>query len=108
MIDLPYRLTSVESLTIGVPTSTEDAARKVAEMVRICHAMDVTVEGELGHVGANEGAGKLAKPEDYFTDPMKAEDYASRTGIDALAVAVGNATANTNSRRSWISTGSKP
>ena len=64
---------------------------QVAEMVKICHAMGVTVEGELGHVGDNEGAGKLAKPSDYFTDPELAADYAARTGIDALAVAVGNA-----------------
>ncbi len=63
----------------------------VAEMVKICHAMGVTVEGELGHVGDNEGAGKLEKPSDYYTDPEVALDYVRRTGIDALAVAVGNA-----------------
>ena len=64
---------------------------KVAEMVKICHAMGVTVEGELGHVGDNEGTGKLEKPSDYYTDPEVALDYVHRTGIDALAVAVGNA-----------------
>ncbi len=74
--------------------STEDYehnAAKVAEMVRICHGMGVTVEGELGHVGDNEGAGKLINPSDYFTDPDVAEDFVCRTGIDSLAVAVGNA-----------------
>ena len=64
---------------------------KVAEMVRICHGMDVTVEGELGHVGDNEGSGKLENPSDYYTDPDMAYDFVSKTGIDALAVAVGNA-----------------
>lgn len=64
---------------------------KVAEMVRICHAMDVTVEGELGHVGDNDGEGKLANPSDYYTDPGLAADYVKNTGIDSLAVAVGNA-----------------
>ena len=63
----------------------------VAEMVTICHAMGVTVEGELGHVGDNEGAGRLAKPSDYYTDPGQALDFVRETGIDALAVAVGNA-----------------
>ena len=58
--------------------SYEENLANVAEMVKICHAMDVTVEGELGHVGDNEGKGKLAKPEDYYTD------------LD-MAVAVGNA-----------------
>ena len=69
----------------------EENAARVAEMVRICHGMGVTVEGELGHVGDNEGAGKLADPRDYFTDAAVAEDYARRTGVDSLAVAVGNA-----------------
>lgn len=69
----------------------ETNAAKVAEMVRICHAMNVTVEGELGHVGDNEGAGKLENPSDYFTEPEIAADFVGRTGIDSLAVAVGNA-----------------
>ena len=69
----------------------ESNAAKVAEMVRICHATGVTVEGELGHVGDNEGAGKLENPSDYFTDPEVAADFVNRTGIDSLAVAVGNA-----------------
>ena len=69
----------------------EENLRNVAEMVKICHAMGATVEGELGHVGDNEGSGKLANPSDYFTDPAVAADFVKRTGVDALAVAVGNA-----------------
>ena len=69
----------------------ETNTANVAEMVRICHGMNVTVEGELGHVGDNEGVGKLENPSDYFTDPEIAADFVRRTGIDSLAVAVGNA-----------------
>lgn len=69
----------------------EENITKVAEMVKICHAMGVTVEAELGHVGDNAGSGKLTNPEDYFTDPDTAVDYVKRTGVDSLAVAVGNA-----------------
>ena len=71
--------------------SYEENVEKVAEMVKICHAVGVTVEGELGHVGDNEGAGKLENPSDYYTDPEVARDYVLHTGVDALAVAVGNA-----------------
>ena len=71
--------------------SYEENLERVAEMVKICHSMNVTVEGELGHVGDNEGAGKLSRPEDYYTDPDTALDYVQKTGVDALAVAVGNA-----------------
>ncbi len=89
----------MEALRLGFSSVMYDCSKedydsnvqKVAEMVRICRGMGVTVEGELGHVGQNEGAGKLARPEDYYTDPLTADDYAARTGIDALAVAVGNA-----------------
>ena len=74
--------------------STEDYdsnVQKVAEMTKICHAMNITVEGELGHVGDNAGSGKLENPSDYFTNPDTAVDFVKRTKVDALAVAVGNA-----------------
>lgn len=71
--------------------SYEDNIARVAEMVRICHSTGATVEGELGHVGDNAGHGKLDNPSDYFTDPNMALDFVTRTGVDALAVAVGNA-----------------
>lgn len=71
--------------------SYEENVEKVGEMVRICHAMNITVEGELGHVGDNEGEGKLSNPSDYYTDPDMAIDFVKRTGVDSLAVAVGNA-----------------
>ena len=69
----------------------EENVARVAEMVKIAHAMGATVEGELGHVGDNEGEGKLTNPSDFFTDPEMAADYVRRTKVDALAVAVGNA-----------------
>ena len=72
-------------------SSYDENLKSVAEMVKICHAMGATVEGELGHVGDNAGAGKLLKPSDYYTDPDQAVDFVQKTGVDALAVAVGNA-----------------
>ena len=89
----------MEALKLGFTSvmydcSTEDYesnTAKLAERVRICHGRGVTVEGELGHVGDNEGTGKLENPSDYYTDPEIAADFVKRTGIDSLAVAVGNA-----------------
>lgn len=72
-------------------TGYEENTARVAEMVKICHAMNASVEGELGHVGDNEGEGRLANPSDYYTNPVMARDFVERTGVDALAVAVGNA-----------------
>lgn len=64
---------------------------RLKEMTDVCHALNITVEGELGHVGDNAGAGKLENPSDYFTDPDTALDFVRRTRVDSLAVAVGNA-----------------
>lgn len=71
--------------------SYEDNVEKVSKIVEMCHKKNITVEGELGHVGDNAGEGKLSTPSDYFTDPNIAKDYILRTGVDSLAIAVGNA-----------------
>ncbi len=86
-VDLGFTSVMYDCSTLGY----EDNVAKVSEMVRICHERGVTVEGELGHVGDNEGEGKLENPSDFFTDPEQAGDFAKRTGVDSLAVAVGNA-----------------
>ena len=51
-----------------------------------------TVEAELGVVGGNEG--DSAKHEIMCTDPEKALEFCEKTGIDCLAVAIGNAHGN--------------
>lgn len=75
--------------------SYEENVRKVKEMADIAHSYGATIEGELGHVGDNEGSAEgsshLADPSAFFTDPALAKDFVDRTGVDALAIAVGNA-----------------
>lgn len=51
-----------------------------------------TVESELGVVGGNEG--DTAEHKILCTDPQKAREFSERTGIDCLAVAIGNAHGN--------------
>ena len=75
--------------------SYEENVRKVKEMADIAHSYGATIEGELGHVGDNEGSAEgsdhLADPSAFFTDPKLAKDFVEKTGVDALAIAVGNA-----------------
>ena len=67
--------------------SFEDNIAAVARMVKYCHLRNVTVEGELGHVGANEGGSAEGNDTgSIYTDPFEAQTYAERTGVDALAV----------------------
>ena len=68
----------------------ENIAR-TAEIVTICHAAGVSVEAELGAVGGDERGGIVSSANsDFFTNPDQAEDFVQKTGIDALAVAIGN------------------
>lgn len=73
-----------------------EVTRKVCEMA---HAVGVSVEGELGCLGSLEtgeageedgigAAGKLSR-EMLLTDPQQARHFVSRTGVDALAIAIG-------------------
>ena len=75
--------------------SYDENVRKVKEMAKIAHSYGASIEGELGHVGDNEGSAEgsshLADPSQFFTDPKMAKDYVEKTGVDALAIAVGNA-----------------
>jgi len=67
-----------------------DVTRKAVEMA---HPLGVTVEGELGVLGGIEdghGAGlSVDEAHDHLTDPTQAEDFVAKTGLDALAVAIG-------------------
>jgi len=75
----------------GSSLSHEENVLQTAEVVRLCHANGVSVEGELGAVGGDEGGALDGHAdESHFTDPAQAADYVSRTGVDALAVAIGN------------------
>ncbi len=72
----------------------EENVRKVAEMAKIAHSYGATIEAELGHVGDNPAPGSVtsgAVPEEFYTSPEQARDFVERTGVDALAVAVGTA-----------------
>ncbi|HZE06677.1 MAG TPA: ketose-bisphosphate aldolase [Solirubrobacteraceae bacterium] len=57
------------------------------EVVEYAHARGVTVEGELGTLGGIEDG--VGSGEVHLTDPDQAVDFVARTGIDALAVAIG-------------------
>jgi fructose-bisphosphate aldolase class II/tagatose 1,6-diphosphate aldolase GatY/KbaY len=59
------------------------------QVVERAHAVGVWVEGELGALAGDEDATTNAQASE-FTDPEQAAEFAARTGVDALAVAVGN------------------
>ena len=92
--------TCLQALELGFSSIMYDCStdpyevnvEKVREMAEIAHSYGATIEGELGHVGNNpDSAEGDADPTSFFTDPALAKDYVERTGVDALAISVGNA-----------------
>jgi tagatose 1,6-diphosphate aldolase GatY/KbaY len=88
-----------QSIAAGFPSVMIDASRldlegnvqRTRAVVEMARAHGVSVEGELGAVGsvgdvAAEGEGRAC-----LTDPAQAAEFVRRTGVDALAVAIGNA-----------------
>lgn len=73
----------------GSAGDEEENLRQTAQVVKIAHAMGVSVEGEIGHVGnADTDDGAVS---DMYTTPEEAVAFVKATGVDALAIAIGTA-----------------
>jgi fructose-bisphosphate aldolase, class II len=69
------------------------------QIVDLAHAIGVSVEGELGVLGSLEtglageedgsGAEGVLSHQQLLTDPEEAADFVKKTGVDALAIAIG-------------------
>jgi fructose-bisphosphate aldolase class II len=70
----------------------EDNISKTKQVVKLAKTYGATVEAELGVVGGSEDGS--VDNEILYTNPKDAEEFCGETGIDALAVAIGNAHGN--------------
>lgn len=68
----------------------EENIRNTKKISEVAHALGVSVEAELGHVGGAEG-GADDGHEQQYTEVDKVNDFIERADIDALAVAIGTA-----------------
>jgi tagatose 1,6-diphosphate aldolase GatY/KbaY len=59
-------------------------------MVSLAHAHRATVEAELGRLSGTEDGLTVPEYEAKLTDPAQAAEFVSQTGVDALAVCIGN------------------
>lgn len=64
----------------------EDNVAQTRSIARELQAQGVWVEAELGEIGGKDGAHAFG----VRTDPREASTFVDRTGVDALAVAVGS------------------
>jgi fructose-bisphosphate aldolase class II len=68
----------------------EENIANTKEISKVAHALGVSVEAELGHVGGAEG-GEDDGHEEMYTKVEQVNDFIDRADIDALAVAIGTA-----------------
>jgi len=81
-----------EALESGFTSIMFDGSRKslnenideTAAIADIAHKMGVSCEGEIGFVGYSGGENSAG------TDPAEAAKFAKETGVDAMAISVGN------------------
>lgn len=81
------------------PASYDYNVEITSRVVDMAHAVGVSVEGELGCLGSLEsgqageedgvGAEGILTREQLLTDPAQCVDFVERTGVDALAIAIG-------------------
>ena len=81
-----------QALDSGFTSLMYDGSRKplhqnideTATIAEMAHAAGMSCEGEIGFVGYSGGEGSAG------TDPQEAAQFARETGVDAMAVSVGN------------------
>ena len=68
----------------------DENADALKEVARIAHPKGITVEGEIGKVGQADEITTEGGAGSALTDPADAVEYVRRTGVDILAVSIGN------------------
>ena len=85
---LAMGFTSVMFDGSSLPYAENKAA--TAAVAKTAHALGATIESELGSMPHNY-SGELGeyRPEDFYTKPEQAAEFAEETGVDALAISFG-------------------
>ena len=98
-MEMIYRALRIGFTSVMIDASAlpyEENLALTKQVVEMAHAMNVSVEAELGRLvtgeaGSKEEEGPALKAEDFYTDPEEAKAFCKETGVDALAIAFGTA-----------------
>ena len=60
------------------------------DMTDIAHAKGATVEAEIGRISGTEDGMTVSEKEAKMTDPQQAKEFVAESGVDFLAVTIGN------------------
>lgn len=78
--------------SVMIDASTNPFEENIAicrKVVEVAHAINVSVEGELGTIGTADNFGEEGALAIKYTNPDDARTFIEQTGVDCLAVAVG-------------------
>ncbi len=97
-LDMVYKALRLGFTSVMMDASAlpyEENLRLTKQITEMAHAMNVSVEAELGRLVTGEAGSEEVhtdmKAEDYYTRPDEAESFCKETGVDALAIAFGTA-----------------
>lgn len=95
-LDMVYKALRLGFTSVMMDASAlpyEENLRLTQQITEAAHAMNVSVEAELGRLVTGEaGSGEVMsdmKAEDFYTRPDEAQAFCAATGVDALAIAFG-------------------
>ena len=73
----------------GSSLSFEDNIAICKKVAEAAHAVNVSVEGELGTIGSTDAQAEAGASTIIYTDPDAAVKFVEATGVDTLAIAIG-------------------
>ncbi|ESA33124.1 ketose-bisphosphate aldolase [Leptolyngbya sp. Heron Island J] len=77
-------------LADGSKFSLQENLAFTREMTILAHAKGATVEAEIGRISGTEDGMTVAEKEAKMTDPNQAKRFVAESGVDFLAVTIGN------------------
>ncbi|MEW6661828.1 MAG: class II fructose-1,6-bisphosphate aldolase [Bacillota bacterium] len=75
----------------GSKLPLEENIALTKKVLDVARAVGVSVEAELGKIGGTEDDITVSEREALMTDPDEAKYFVEKTGVDALAIAIGTA-----------------
>ena len=87
-VERAIRLGATSVMIDGSHLPLEENIALTVRAAELAHSAGVSIEGEIGVLGEEDGS---EPDEAFYTDEHEAEVFVRDTGIDALAVAIGNA-----------------
>lgn len=92
--DFIFKAIDLGFTSVMIDASQKDFEENISissKVVEYAHKYNVTVEAELGHVGANENYEDHDVVDSIYTEAADVMEFTKRTQVDSLAISIGTA-----------------